>query len=126
VYTLRCLTLSALIASLSPQFTKPPSSNTADAASKAVENFIALETGSPASVHWDDVAQVLYIGDNDAIQIWRWTDAKGLEKFGTTTDPGGEVDAMATLVGQSVHLADGTVAVARFGKPGGGLVAWRG
>ncbi len=56
-------------------------------------SFIPFPSGLPASVFWDDHAQVLYIGDNQNNQIWKWTDAGGLAEFATTPDPGGELDA---------------------------------
>jgi sugar lactone lactonase YvrE len=108
--------------------TTTPDGATADAGNDAVAapGFIPFPTGSPASTIWDDKTQTLLIADNQGNQIWKWTDNDGLSKVATTPDPGGELDAGATLVGQIVALADGTLVVSRFGKPGGGFaaIAW--
>ena len=92
----------------------------------AEPQLISFAEGSPATVYWDDARQTLFIADNDNNQIWKWDDASGLSKYATTLDPGGEVAAGGSQVGQLIELADGTLLVARFGKPGGGFggIAW--
>jgi len=89
-------------------------------------SFIPFTSGSPASVFWDDQDATLFIDDNENNQVWKWTDADGLSAFATTPDPGGELAAGASLVGQIIKLADGRLLIARFGKPGGGFagLAW--
>jgi hypothetical protein len=44
-----------------------------------------------------------------------------VRRLATTPDPEGAKAAHATLVGQIVQASDGTLIVARFGKPGGGF-----
>jgi sugar lactone lactonase YvrE len=83
--------------------------------------LIPFSEGEPASAFWAEGSQQLYIADNQNNQLWRWSDQGGLVKHATTLDPGGEVEAGGTLVGQIIALDDGTLLVARFGKPGGGF-----
>ncbi|MEI9949068.1 MAG: SMP-30/gluconolactonase/LRE family protein [Pseudomonadota bacterium] len=92
----------------------------------STRGFISFASGSPASTFWSERDQALYVADNDNNQIWKWTDKSGLAALATTADPGGQVDASATLVGQIIELENGTLVVARFGKPGGGFagIAW--
>lgn len=87
---------------------------------------IAFDEGEPASVVWDAPARTLYVADNERNQLWSWTDAGGLKKLATLPDPLDAQAARATLVGQIARLADNTLLVARFGKPGGGFggIAW--
>jgi sugar lactone lactonase YvrE len=87
------------------------------------DKFIAMAEGQPASLWWEASNSTLYIADNQNNQVWSWTEAAGLAKFGTTAATAGEIDAGATLVGQLVRQSDGTVVVARFGSPRGSFAA---
>jgi hypothetical protein len=87
------------------------------------DKFIAMTEGQPASLWWEASNSTLYIADNQNNQVWSWTEAAGLAKYGTTAATAGEIDAGATLVGQLVRQSDGTVVVARFGSPRGSFAA---
>jgi len=87
------------------------------------DKFIAMAAGQPASLWWEASNATLYIADNQNNQVWTWTEAAGLAKYGTTAATPGEIDAGATLVGQLVRQSDGTVVVARFGSPRGSFAA---
>lgn len=92
----------------------------------AAPRTIMFDEGEPAAVTWDATARTLYVADNERNQVWSWTDGDGLKKLATLPDPLDAQAARATLVGQIVRLPDGTLIVARFGKPGGGFggIAW--
>jgi sugar lactone lactonase YvrE len=87
------------------------------------DKFIAMTEGQPASLWWEASNSTLYIADNQNNQVWSWTEAAGLAKYGTTAATAGEIDAGATLVGQLVRQSDGTIVVARFGSPRGSFAA---
>jgi hypothetical protein len=82
-----------------------------------------MPNGQPAAVFWDYASETLFISDNENNQVWTWTDSAGLTPYGTTEATDGEIEAGATLVGQVVRRADGTVVVARFGSPRGAFAA---
>jgi len=87
------------------------------------DKFIGMTEGQPASLWWEASNSTLYIADNQNNQVWSWTEAAGLTKYGTTAATAGEIDAGATLVGQLVRQSDGTIVVARFGSPRGSFAA---
>jgi len=81
---------------------------------------IPFPDGDPATLAWDEEKAPLYVADNENNHLWEWTEAGGLRVLATTPDPRGAKEAHATFVGQVVRLANGTLVVPRFGKPGGG------
>lgn len=87
----------------------------------AALDFIPLQSGAPETAVWDDVHQVLYVVDNTANRVWRWTDAGGLEDWAQLAVSAGPTALPVNVtLGQAALLGDGTLVVNRFGQPGGG------
>lgn len=90
-------------------------------AEESVLATIPFPEGEPAGLLWHAASSTLYIADNENNQVWWWSDAGGLARFATTADPSGALRVEnATNVGQIARRSDGTLLIARFGKPGGG------
>jgi hypothetical protein len=84
--------------------------------------FDPTGTDSPVCIHWDDAAQVLYVGDDTSNQVWTWTDANGFELYATVPDNPALDDAGDTKLNGVSELADGTLVVVRFGFGKGGAI----
>jgi sugar lactone lactonase YvrE len=71
---------------------------------------IALD-GDPNGLFWDAAANTLYIADDNANRVLKWTDAAGLG-FDADLPP---APPNSPGLGQLVRTADGTTVVPRFG-----------
>lgn len=67
--------------------------------------------GDPNGLFWDDAEQALYIADDNANRVLRWTDEAGLSVAADL--PPGPPDSPG--LGQVVRTPDGTLVVPRFG-----------
>lgn len=67
--------------------------------------------GDPNGLYWDDAAGALYIADDNANRVLRWTDEEGLSLAADL--PPGPPDSAG--LGQVVRTAGGTLVVPRFG-----------
>lgn len=86
-----------------------------------MRQFIEFPSGRPATLWWDDGAQVLYVADNENDRVWTWKDGGELALAFQTAAVGDAGEPGTTSVGQLVKRSDGTVVVAHFGEPHGGF-----